>query len=214
MAKKKAVEWGIKKIKKLWEGLQSNKETVKKVESQIKKITKENIKKKKFAGFTDPKKLNTAKNKLKKLKAADQKRINILKKGGYAAAGTTAAAITLDALLDKVLKDTPAYTIKKGDTLSEIARDNGTTLKALKEANPQIKDLNKISIGQKINLSPKVKDRKSVYQGMTKPEMAAITKRPMGGKVYKNTVARKHGGQIGTPRGIGKALRGYGKGYK
>ena len=60
----------------------------------------------------------------------------------------------------------------------------------------------------------KVKDRKSVYQGMTKPEMAAITKRPMGGKVYKNTVARKHGGQIGTPRGIGKALRGYGKGYK
>ena len=60
----------------------------------------------------------------------------------------------------------------------------------------------------------KIKDRKSVYQGMTKPEMAAITKRPMGGKVYKNTVARKHGGQIGTPRGIGKALRGYGKGYK
>ena len=214
MAKKKAVVWGIKKIKKLWEGLQSNKETVKKVESQIKKITKENIKKKKFSGFTDPKKLNTAKNKLKKLKAADQKRINILKKGGYAAAGTTAAAITLDALLDKVLKDTPAYTIKKGDTLSEIARDNGTTLKALKEANPQIKDLNKISIGQKIKMPGKVKDRKSVYQGMTKPEMAAITKRPMGGKVYKNTVARKHGGQIGTPRGIGKALRGYGKGYK
>jgi|TARA_R110001592_G_scaffold165544_1_gene400024 LysM repeat protein len=214
MAKKKAVEWGFKKIKKLWEGLQSNKETVKKVESQIKKITKENIKKKKFAGFTDPKKLNTAKNRLKKLKAADQKRINILKKGGYAAAGTTAAAITLDALLDKVLKDTPAYTIKKGDTLSEIARDNGTTLKALKEANPQIKDLNKISIGQKIKMPGKVKDRKSVYQGMTKPEMAAITKRPMGGKVYKNTVVRKHGGQIGTPRGIGKALRGYGKGYK
>ena len=32
----------------------------------------------------------------------------------------------------------------------------------------------------------------------------------MGGKVYKNTVARKHGGAIGT----GKALRGFGKGYK
>ena len=37
-----------------------------------------------------------------------------------------------------------------------------------------------------------------------------ITKRPMGGKVYKNTVARKHGGAIGT----GTALRGFGKGYK
>jgi|11_taG_2_1085331.scaffolds.fasta_scaffold41153_4 hypothetical protein len=37
-----------------------------------------------------------------------------------------------------------------------------------------------------------------------------VTKKPMGGKVYKNTVARKHGGAIGT----GKALRGFGKGYK
>jgi hypothetical protein len=37
-----------------------------------------------------------------------------------------------------------------------------------------------------------------------------ITKRPMGGKVYKNIVARKHGGAIGT----GAALRGFGKGYK
>ena len=55
-------------------------------------------------------------------------------------------------------------------------------------------------------LSPKVEDRKSVYQGMTKPEMAAITK--------DKVVERKYGGQIGTPKGIGKALRGYGKGYK
>ena len=37
-----------------------------------------------------------------------------------------------------------------------------------------------------------------------------IVKKPMGGKVYKNTVSRKHGGPIG----VGKALRGYGKGYK
>ena len=58
-------------------------------------------------------------------------------------------------------------TIKKGDTLSEIAKKTpGVTLGAIKKANPNIKDLNKISIGQKINmpgeedLSP---DRKSVY---------------------------------------------------
>ena len=37
-----------------------------------------------------------------------------------------------------------------------------------------------------------------------------IVKKPMGGKVYKNTVSRKHGGAIGT----GAALRGFGKGYK
>ena len=37
-----------------------------------------------------------------------------------------------------------------------------------------------------------------------------IVKKAIGGKVYKNTVARKHGGAIGT----GAALRGFGKGYK
>ncbi len=37
-----------------------------------------------------------------------------------------------------------------------------------------------------------------------------VHKKPMGGKVYKNTVSRKHGGAIGT----GAALRGFGKGYK
>ena len=37
-----------------------------------------------------------------------------------------------------------------------------------------------------------------------------IVKKPMGGKVYKNTVSRKHGGAIG----VGSALRGFGKGYK
>ena len=49
---------------------------------------------------------------------------------------------------------------------------------------------------------------------LTKKEMEAlgykVTKRPMGGKVYKNTVSRKHGGAIG----VGSALRGFGKGYK
>ena len=52
----------------------------------------------------------------------------------------------------------------------------------------------------------KVSDRKSVYQGMTRSEMADISK--------NKVVERKSGGQIGTPRGVGAALRGYGKGYK
>jgi LysM repeat protein len=120
--------------------------------------------------------------------------------------GTATAAAILAYLLLKDKDKGGAYIVKKGDTLSEIARDNGTTLKALKEANPNIKDLNKIKPGQEINLSKKVKDRKSVYQGMTKSEMAGITK--------DKVVERKHGGQIGTPRGVGAALRGYGKGYK
>lgn len=87
------------------------------------------------------------------------------------------------------------YKVKKGDTLSEIARDNGTTVKKLKEANPQIKDFNKIKLGQDIKIPmPKVKDRKSVYQGMSKSEMKKISmpKKKYGGKIYK----RKEGGQV------------------
>ena len=197
------------KLKKIIKALRSNKEAIKKTEGQIKTLTKKSAKDKKFAGFSNPKKLNTAKNKLKRLKAADQKRIKNMQKAGLAVGATTAGVITADNVIDKVLKDLKQfkpYTIKKGDTLSEIAKANGTTLKAIKEANPGIKDLNKIRVGQKINISPKVKDRKSVYQGMTKSEMAAISK--------DKTVGRKHGGQIGKPKGIGAALRGYGKGYK
>jgi len=197
------------KLKKIIKALRSNKEAIKKTEGQIKTLTKKSAKDKKFAGFSDPKKLNTAKNRLKRLKAADQKRIKNMQKAGLAVGATTAGVITADNVIDKVLKDLKQfkpYTIKKGDTLSEIAKANGTTLKAIKEANPGIKDLNKIRVGQKINISPKVKDRKSVYQGMTKSEMAAISK--------DKTVGRKHGGQIGKPKGIGAALRGYGKGYK
>jgi LysM repeat protein len=197
------------KLKKIIKALRSNKEAIKKTEGQIKTLTKKSAKDKKFAGFSDPKKLNTARNKLKRLKAADQKRIKNMQKAGLAVGATTAGVITADNVIDKVLKDLKQfkpYTIKKGDTLSEIAKANGTTLKAIKEANPGIKDLNKIRVGQKINISPKVKDRKSVYQGMTKSEMAAISK--------DKTVGRKHGGQIGKPKGIGAALRGYGKGYK
>jgi LysM repeat protein len=197
------------KLKKIIKALRSNKEAIKKTEGQIKTLTKKSAKDKKFAGFSDPKKLNTARNKLKRLKAADQKRIKNMQKAGLAVGATTAGVITADNVIDKVLKDLKQfkpYTIKKGDTLSEIAKANGTTLKAIKEANPGIKNLNKIRVGQKINLAPKVKDRKSVYQGMTKSEMAAISK--------DKTVGRKHGGQIGKPKGIGAALRGYGKGYK
>lgn len=44
------------------------------------------------------------------------------------------------------------YTIKAGDTLSKIASRNGTTLAALLQANPQIKDPNKIKVGDELNL--------------------------------------------------------------
>jgi len=206
-SKGQAVVWGFNKIKKLWDGLKSNKDKINKVENNIKQLNKQKTKDIKHHGFSNAnKKLDTAKNRLKKLKAADRERIQKLRKGGFGAIvgiGGTGAVVSI---IDKILKDTKPYTIKQGDTLSEIARDNGTTLKAIQEANPQIKDLNKIRPGQQITMPKKVKDRKSVYQGMTKSEMANISK--------DRVVGRKYGGQIGTPRGVGAALRGYGKGYK
>ena len=43
------------------------------------------------------------------------------------------------------------YVVKRGDTLSKIAAANNMTLKQLLGKNPQIKDANKISVGQQIN---------------------------------------------------------------
>ena len=45
------------------------------------------------------------------------------------------------------------YYVKKGDTLSGIAQRNGLSLAKLVSYNPQIKDINKINIGDKIYLS-------------------------------------------------------------
>src|ERR1041384_7873853 len=44
------------------------------------------------------------------------------------------------------------YTVKPGDTLSKVAMRNGVTLAQLLQANPQIKDPNRIKVGDAINL--------------------------------------------------------------
>jgi LysM repeat protein len=49
-----------------------------------------------------------------------------------------------------------AYKVKSGDTLSQIAKRMGTTIKALMAANPNIKDANKIRTGQTIKTPTEV----------------------------------------------------------
>ena len=44
------------------------------------------------------------------------------------------------------------YVVKKGDTLTSIARKFKVTLAALKAANPQIKDPRKMQPGDKITI--------------------------------------------------------------
>lgn len=43
-----------------------------------------------------------------------------------------------------------AYTVKSGDTMSEIAEDRGVTLHELSRLNPQVKDLDLIYVGDEI----------------------------------------------------------------
>jgi len=52
----------------------------------------------------------------------------------------------------KVKKTSKSYKIKYGDTLSEIAADNGTTVAAIMKKNPSIKRANDIKAGQTIQI--------------------------------------------------------------
>tara|TARA_R100001126_G_C4821770_1_gene147091 strand:- start:72 stop:479 length:408 start_codon:yes stop_codon:yes gene_type:complete len=87
----------------------------------------------------------------------------------------------------------PQYKIKSGDTLSQIAKKKGFTLKQLMSANPNITDANKIRAGANLKLpyaASKVGSKKttgatvggstkqSPYKGMTKTEMAGLQKKP------------------------------------
>ena len=124
------------------------------------------------------KKLNDAEKQVKKNKK--------MLLGGAVVTGTGTGIVLLKG---------DSYKIKQGDTLSEIARDKGTTLGKLRDANPQIKDLNVIKPGDVIKIPGKVKNRKSVYQDLSPVEMRKISRN----KITKRAV------------GGGVALRGFGK---
>lgn len=99
-------------------------------------------------------------------------------KASASAKATAKKPITTDSKRAAPSNMPSAYTVKKGDTLSAIAKQYGVRLSELRDANKNIKDLNKIGIGQRISL-PKasIKDTgKSVYEGMSKSEMARLSK--------------------------------------
>lgn len=66
--------------------------------------------------------------------------------------------------------------IKSGDTLSQIAKKKGISLKALLAANPNIKNANKIRVGQSINIpgaeAGKAAKTGNPYKGMSRVQMA------------------------------------------
>ena len=64
--------------------------------------------------------------------------------------------ITALTLLTSFLFASPtfAYTVQKGDTMTQIATKSHMTLDQLAELNPQVKDLNLIFVNQNINTTP------------------------------------------------------------
>lgn len=66
--------------------------------------------------------------------------------------------------------------IKSGDTLSQIAKKKGISLKALLAANPNIKNANKIRVGQSIKIpgaeAGKAAKTGNPYKGMSRVQMA------------------------------------------
>ena len=146
------------------------------------------------------------------------KKDQAIAKGARVAAGTAVAAGTLAGMSggDK------SYTIKSGDTLSQIAKKYGTTLGKLLDANPKFRGkdaagrakANRIKPGQKISLSGIVSPRKSVYQDTTKKEMAGMQMNKKRKAVTDKSVSSPRGSQIsrkgGGRVGVGAALKGFG----
>ena len=86
----------------------------------------------------------------------------------------------------------------------KASNSTSTLLKILKAR------LKKMEPFVKANMAKRIKEsggEKSLH-GQAKQ----LTKKEMEDAGFN--VARKHGGQIGIPRGVGAALRGFGKGYK
>ncbi len=97
----------------------------------------------------------------------------------------------------------PQYKIKSGDTLSQIAKKKGFTLKQLMAANPSITNANKIRAGANLKLpyqASKIGSTKTMggatvggstkqspYKGMTKTQMATL--QPKKNNVKKRKVA-------------------------
>ena len=94
-------------------------------------------------------------------------------------------------------KSASSVKVKSGNTLSQIAKSNGITLKALLEANPKYaKNPNKIGVGDTVKIPASAKG--SVYKGMTKTEMAKMAMKNGGTTMKKKTKYMAKGGMKKT----------------
>jgi len=100
------------------------------------------------------------------------------------------------------------YKIKSGDTLSQIAKRNGMSLKALLAANPSIKNANKIRVGQSLKIPstsmlPGSKTN-NPYKGISRSQMADMDVKNKSEKRQRTATRSmqtqvKEGGAQNTP---------------
>jgi len=115
------------------------------------------------------------------------------------------------------------YKIKKGDTLSGIAKARGTTVSKIMSLNPGIKDKNKIRAGAGLKLPPKpikatAKDKAKAARGASDFKKLGPTKKQQQKRAAlkqtfgrKTQVAGKRRGGVMKAAG-GKMAKGYSKG--
>ena len=93
------------------------------------------------------------------------------------AAKTEKVATTVKSISNKKpVKTETVYTVKKGDALSVIAKKYNTTVKALQSLN-NIKDPNKIYVGQKLKISGSASNNKQFYTIKSGDTLSGISKR-------------------------------------
>ncbi|MSU31480.1 MAG: LysM peptidoglycan-binding domain-containing protein [Pedosphaera sp.] len=97
------------------------------------------------------------------------------------------------------------YTVKSGDIAFNIAKKNGFTLKALKEANPAV-DIGRLKVGQKINLpslsSALAKEKTETagdFKTPTESTSSTVSYTVKGGDTLSK-IAKKHGTSTKTLR--------------
>ena len=95
-----------------------------------------------------------------------------------------------------------AYTIKKGDTLSSIAKARGTTVAAILKANPGIKDKNKIRAGAGLKGIPGIQGSSTIKNiADAGPKGKSFPVGTKFGELYKGKGKKKASGKVRAGRG-------------
>lgn len=109
----------------------------------------------------------------------------MMKKKGYAMGGAMKKkGMKKGGMMKKGYAKGGSVKVKSGDTLSQIAKSRGMTVKALLDANPGIKNANMIKVGQSIKIpgaaAGKAAKSSNPYKGMTKTQMNALASKDRG----------------------------------